>query len=76
MPIFVPVETTAKDALKEMLSKMNEISKKYLKQLCQVYAPYQNQISNISDFIDNIYTPMSHFTMSWNDDLLQITCSC
>ena len=49
MPIFIPVETSAEDALKEMLSKMNTISTKYLKQLYETYSPYLKQISCVPD---------------------------
>lgn len=44
-PIFIPVELSTEAALEQMLYKMEEIRRRYLKHLYETYSPYFKQLS-------------------------------
>lgn len=48
-PIFIPVETTAENALELMITEMNQIRMKYISELYKTYEPFFQQISKLQD---------------------------
>jgi hypothetical protein len=48
-PIFIPVETTAENALELMINEMNQIRMKYISELYKTYDPFFQQISKLQD---------------------------
>ena len=48
-PIFIPVETTAENALESMITEMNQIRMKYISELYKTYEPFFLQISKLQD---------------------------
>jgi hypothetical protein len=46
-PIFIPVESTAENALKLMIKEMNQIRVKYISELYYTNEPFFQQISNL-----------------------------
>ena len=48
-PIFIPVETTAENALESMITEMNQIRMKYISELYKTYEPFFQQISKLQD---------------------------
>jgi ribosomal protein S12 methylthiotransferase accessory factor YcaO len=48
-PIFIPVETTAENALESMITEMNQSRMKYISELYATYEPFFQQISKLQD---------------------------
>jgi len=64
-PVFIPVETTAENALELMINEMNQIRIKYISELYKTYEPLFQQINIPQD--EKVTTQVRRKLFEWID---------
>jgi hypothetical protein len=66
-PIFIPVETTAENALELMINEKSQIRIKYIAELYKTYEPFFQQISKLQD--EKIMKQVQRKLFEWIDTI-------